>query len=409
MILKRLFPCDIINMNVPTTEFSLTETESRMFALLEGLGIKAYAVGGFVRDAVMGRPRHDLDIAVSTAPSETRRLLEPYAKVIDTGLSFGTVTAVLDGVPFELTTFRADIGINDGRHPSSVEYVTDIEKDLSRRDFTVNAMAWSPKSGLLDIFDGAGDIKRRVISCVGDPYLRFEEDALRILRALRFASVLGFDIQKQTSDAIFEMAHRLSGISAERIFAEMSKLLVGGAGRIISKYSEIFSSVIPCFTSERAGVLDSLPPDLSLRFALLFDSADGVAAGMASLKPPTSLLKRVTALCRILPLPETETALAALHIDCGEELIDQAALLSENRKAAEIMADLKKSGRLVTAKSLAISPLRLTELGVPFGPAVGKTVKALCMAVASGECTNDQAALEKYYTESLSASHRSFQ
>lgn len=373
-----------------------------MFAFLEAQGIKAYAVGGSVRDAVMGRPRHDLDIAVSTAPSETRRLLEPYAKVIDTGLRFGTVTAVLDGVPFELTTFRADIGINDGRHPSSVEYVADIETDLSRRDFTVNAMAWSPKNGLLDIFDGVGDIKRRVIRCVGDPYLRFEEDALRILRALRFASVLGFDIQKQTSDAIFEMAHRLSGISAERIFAEMSKLLVGdGAGRIISKFGEVFAVIIPHFTSERAAVLDSLPLDSALRFASLFDSADGASAGMTSLKPPAALLKRVVALHRILPLPETETELAALHIDCGEELINNAALLSGNRKAAGIMTSLKQSGRLVTVKSLAISPKRLTELGVPFGPAVGETIKRLCMAVANGECPNDEEALESIFFSRL--------
>ncbi len=387
---------------IPTTEFCLIDTESRMFTLLEAQGITAYAVGGFVRDAVMGRPRHDLDIAVSTAPSETRRLLEPFVKIIDTGLSFGTVTAVLDGVPFELTTFRADIGINDGRHPKSVEYVTDIEKDLSRRDFTVNAMAWNPKSRLLDIFDGVGDIKRRVIRCVGDPYLRFEEDALRILRALRFASVLGFDIQKDTSDAIFDMAHRLSGISSERVFAEVSKLLVGdGAGKIISKYCDVFASVIPCFTSERAEVLDSLPHDSALRFASLFDSADGASAGMASLKPPTALLKRVLALHRILPLPENETELAVLHIDCGEELINQAALLSGNRQALAAMLNLKKSGRLVTAKSLAISPKRLTELGVPFGPAVGENIKKLCMAVANGECPNDREALEAYF------SHRS--
>ena len=154
------------------------DTALRLFEILSASGIEAYAVGGFVRDSLMGLPVHDIDFAVSASPEETKRLLSPFAKMIDTGLKFGTVTAVFEGVPFELTTFRADCGIKDGRHPQSVSFVRDIVSDLSRRDFTVNAMAWSPEKGLVDPFGGREDITKRLIRCVGEPSLRFEEDAL---------------------------------------------------------------------------------------------------------------------------------------------------------------------------------------------------------------------------------------
>ena len=141
------------------------------------------------------------------------------------GLKFGTVTAVFEGVPFELTTFRADCGIKDGRHPQSVSFVRDIVSDLSRRDFTVNAMAWSPEKGLVDPFGGREDITKRLIRCVGEPSLRFEEDALRILRSLRFMSRLGFRLDDETAKALRQNAFRLKTISRERIFSELSGII----------------------------------------------------------------------------------------------------------------------------------------------------------------------------------------
>lgn len=369
----------------------------RMLELLEDLGIEAYAVGGYVRDILMNRKANDLDIAVSTPPQETKRRLKPYVSVIDTGLSFGTVTAVVDGVPFELTTFRSDIGINDGRHPESVKLLQDINGDLARRDFTVNAIAWSKKSGLIDLFGGINDINARLIRCVGTPALRFREDALRILRALRFSSVLDFDIHEDTSKAIFECAHTLSNISAERIYAELTKLVRGvGACRVIDTYRDVFSVVIPGFSAARAHILKLLPDDLPLRLAVLFENAETAEIAMKTLKAPKVITSRVIKLQSLCPMPSDDKRIKILGIDNGPDLLMDAALLSENAAAYENIRRIRDENGFITPKSLDITAERLVALGVPRGKQIGQAIRALCAAVAEGRCENTSAQLENY-------------
>ena len=211
-------------------------------------GAEGWLVGGCVRDALLGRTPDDFDVAVSVPPEKTMEIFggdEGY-HVIPTGLKHGTVTVHVDGHDLELTTFRRDGEYLDSRHPKEVRFVSDVETDLSRRDFTVNAAAWNPDRGLCDPFGAAGDAARGVIRCVGEPKMRFGEDALRILRALRFASVLDFTIDEATDRAIRAMYRDLGNISAERIRVELLKLICGpGAVGVLLDYKEVAGYVMP--------------------------------------------------------------------------------------------------------------------------------------------------------------------
>ena len=190
---------------------------------LEGQGYEAYAVGGCVRDSLLGREPNDWDITTSARPGEVKAL---FARTVDTGLQHGTVTVLLDGIGFEVTTYRIDGDYEDGRHPKSVTFTVSLEEDLKRRDFTINAMACHPDRGLVDLFGGITDLKQGVIRCVGEPLERFTEDALRILRAVRFCAQLGFTMETRTREAIREIAPNLQKVSTERIQTELVKLLV---------------------------------------------------------------------------------------------------------------------------------------------------------------------------------------
>ena len=193
---------------------------------LNAAGYQAYAVGGCVRDLARGVPPHDYDICTSALPAQTERCFAGE-RVVETGIKHGTVTVLMAGEPYEITTFRTDGDYLDGRHPQSVAFTDSLTEDLRRRDFTINAMAYHPDSGLRDPFDGQADIARRMIRCVGDAGARFTEDALRILRALRFAAELGFDIAPDTACAMRELSGRLALISRERIAAELLRALNG--------------------------------------------------------------------------------------------------------------------------------------------------------------------------------------
>ncbi|MBR3646034.1 MAG: HDIG domain-containing protein [Lachnospiraceae bacterium] len=190
--------------------------------ILESNGYEAYAVGGCVRDTILGRKPQDWDITTSALPLQVKEL---FHKTIDTGLQHGTVTVMIKGVGYEVTTYRIDGEYTDSRHPDSVEFTSNLIEDLKRRDFTINAMAYNPNCGLVDAFEGIEDIKKCVIKCVGDGRERFTEDALRILRAVRFSAQLGFEIEEKTAAAAKELAPTLVNISQERICAELEKLI----------------------------------------------------------------------------------------------------------------------------------------------------------------------------------------
>lgn len=221
-------------------------SENLINLLLEN-GFCAYLVGGCVRDALMGRASGDIDIASSAKPDELEHLLSQHnIKYIETGIKHGTVTAVLDKTPYEITTFRTEGIYKDNRHPENVAFVEDICLDLSRRDFTVNAIAYNEKDGLVDPFNGLEDINNKTLRAVGDPDKRFREDALRIMRGLRFASVLGFEIEKKTKSAIFRNKELLKNIAVERIFTELKKLLSGSnVENVLLEYRDVIAVVIP--------------------------------------------------------------------------------------------------------------------------------------------------------------------
>ena len=212
---------------------------------LEQAGFACYIVGGAVRDWLAGGKPHDYDLCTAATPEQTERIFSDL-HVIETGLKHGTVTIVMDGEPIEITTFRTEGAYSDGRRPDSVAFVTDITQDLARRDFTVNAMAWSPRRGLCDPFGGKEDLARKHIRCVGDAETRFQEDALRILRALRFASTRGYEIEAQTAQALRDNRHRLTHVSAERITAELLQIVSGAyAGAVCMEFAEIFAEILP--------------------------------------------------------------------------------------------------------------------------------------------------------------------
>ena len=197
-------------------------------SMMEQAGFEAYIVGGCVRDHLLGRTPHDFDITTSALPEETQKVFSGF-KCIDVGIQHGTVAVIIDKMQLEITTYRIDGEYSDKRHPESVTFSSDLKDDLSRRDFTVNALACSKDGEIVDCFEGREDLEKKVIRCVGKAEKRFDEDALRIMRAVRFASQLGFTIESQTEEQVFSLKDTLKMISAERLRAELDKLICGKA------------------------------------------------------------------------------------------------------------------------------------------------------------------------------------
>lgn len=211
-------------------KINLPEKVNTIITTLQAHGYEAYAVGGCVRDSILGRTPGDWDITTSASPEETKKL---FARTVDTGIEHGTVTVLLDKEGFEVTTYRIDGKYEDGRHPSEVTFTRNLRDDLLRRDFTINAMAYNESDGLVDIFGGMEDLRRGIIRCVGNARERFSEDALRIMRGVRFAAQLGFVIEEETQEAMQLLAPTLEKISAERIQTELVKLLVSDSPELI--------------------------------------------------------------------------------------------------------------------------------------------------------------------------------
>ncbi len=212
---------------------------------LEENGFEAFVVGGCVRDSIMGKSANDWDMTTSAKPEETLEVFKAF-RTIPTGIKHGTITVLIDKQPLEITTFRIDGDYKDNRRPENVEFTRNIENDLSRRDFTVNAIAYNENDGIVDLFGGCDDIKKKTIKCVADPDRRFNEDALRIMRALRFSATLGFEIEEKTAESIKKNKHLLKNIAAERIRVELEKLILGDdAKRILLQFSDVIFEIIP--------------------------------------------------------------------------------------------------------------------------------------------------------------------
>ena len=254
--------------------------------LLQSAGFEAYAVGGCVRDSLLGKTPNDWDITTSAKPEDMKSVFADF-HCIDTGIKHGTVTVVIDGEPLEITTFRLDGEYEDNRHPKSVTFTSNLGADLGRRDFTVNAMAYSKMTETVDLFGGQNDLKNKIIRCVGDPDRRFNEDALRILRALRFASALDFEIEEKTAQSLLKNCALLGNISEERIAKELLKLVCGkGAKQILTDFAPVLFEILPelqpmyknshdnphhCYDIYEHTLIavESIDPEPTLRFAML--------------------------------------------------------------------------------------------------------------------------------------------
>lgn len=413
---------------------------SMIIDVLRTNGYEAFAVGGCVRDSVLGRKPDDWDITTSATPWQVKAL---FPRTVDTGLQHGTVTVLAGGQGYEVTTYRIDGEYKDGRHPSQVEFTGSLAEDLKRRDFTVNAMAYSRETGLIDLFGGMADLQRKVIRCVGDPRKRFGEDALRILRAVRFAAQLGFSIEGQTVQAICELAPTLKKISAERIRTELVKLLISDRpGMMRAVWETGISAVIlpefdrmmetPQNTPHHRGsvgehtlwALEEVEKDKVLRLTMLLHdmgkpdarttdengrdhfkghgeiSREIAREVLRRLKFDNDTIGKVTRLVhwhdwRVQP---EERAVRRAVSQVGEELfplllkVQRADTMAQSdycreeklrriSQVEELYREIMEKGQCVSLKTLAVTGKDLIAVGVKPGPRMGEILQGLLEAV----------------------------
>lgn len=389
-------------------EFRIPQDALFLLDKLRENGFDAYLVGGCVRDSLLGKTPKDFDICTSARPDQ---MLECFSdqRIIETGIKHGTVGVCLHQTAYEITTYRTDGDYTDHRHPDSVTFVSDLREDLARRDFTVNAMAYRPDTGVCDPFGGMDDLSHRLIRAVGDPVRRFEEDGLRILRGLRFSSVYDFAIEPATADAIHCCRDLLSGIAVERIRVECDKLLCGaGVGRILREFSDVFCVFIP----ELLPLIESAPdkfeaviptveavePIPLFRWTTLFSGcfADSAVASAdrifrrlkfdrATWDESCLLIGRLAK-----PLPDDRIGVRTLICELGKaasghylELCRGFStgkpedLTAKLDTISEIREEILKSETCFGVKDLPINGEDLISLGCPKGPQIGKVLSTL--------------------------------
>ncbi len=417
-------------------------------------GFEAYAVGGCIRDSIIGAKPEDWDITTSAKPIEVKQI---FKRTVDTGIKHGTVTILHEGVSYEVTTYRIDGEYEDGRHPSSVEFTSDLAKDLMRRDFTINAMAYNNQDGLVDLYNGIEDLRNRVIRCVGSPINRFEEDALRILRAFRFAAQLNFSIEARTYAAACEKKENLRNISAERIRTELNKLLISHhPEKLIDIYNAGITAIIlaefdsmiesPHMNIEKEskgtyavktlGVLDDILKtekdfasneklNLSLRWTLLLHEVDGKNDSIESSKQARKILRRlkfdnetIDNTARLIkwinvPFILTDYGVRKAINKIGEDLmvplfIVKAAkirafpnyrlkeTLNHLSKAWDIYIKILERGQCTNLKQLEVDGKDLISIGYKPGKELGKTLnKLLALVLKSPELNRKDILIEK--------------
>ena len=430
--------------------------QAGMFVLerLESRGYEAYFVGGAVRDRLMGLPIHDADLTTSATPQEVLAAFSDQP-VLKTGVQHGTVTVLVDHVPVEVTTFRVEAGYADARHPDAVRFTRRLEDDLSRRDFTVNAMAFHPVRGLVDLFGGREDLKNGVLRCVGDAETRFREDALRILRALRFASTLSFSLEDETAKAARKLKGTLTLLSRERVQSECTKLLCGkNVRRVLLRYPDVLAEVFPFLgvmqgfeqhnehhccdlLGHTAAVVEAIAPEPRLRLAaLLHDcekpacfSLDSAGVGhfyghasrgaktaeaiLRNLKYDNRTLERVPLLVKWhdAPLEETARMLKRRLNQMGEDALrDLIALqradtlglapqyhdrLAHFGRLEALLDEVLAQDACFSVKKLALNGNDLKALGLR-GRAIGQAQRRLVDAVIDEKVENEREALLAY-------------
>lgn len=422
---------------------------------LEAAGYESYVVGGCVRDALLGLEPHDWDITTAAAPQEVERIFAGE-RILETGLKHGTVTLLKCNEPLEITTFRSEGLYSDGRRPDSVEFVKDVHEDLLRRDFTINAMAYSPVRGLRDDFGGQADLSSGTLRCVGDPDDRLTEDALRILRALRFASRYGFTIEPATAAALRRHRDKLSNVSPERIFSEFCGILSGrGAGDMMLAFPEIFFVLFPELEpmwgfdqhnawahpndvwTHTARAVEYAESNIAVRLSLFFHDCGkpstftldpetgrghfyghpGVSAKLADqmlrrLKSDTATRELVVTLVENHEMPmglDKKALRRYLHL-LGEETMEKllevrrADAMAHTPELAEkllasvetdkrFMEEILQEAECLSLRDLAVGGRELTALGFAPGPELGATLNTLLEEVMDEKMPNERDSL----------------
>lgn len=434
-------------------DFKVPQYVQHVLESLHHAGWQACLVGGCVRDVLLGRTPNDWDIAAASEPRQTEQALKQFT-CLETGMQHGTVTVLSDGHPVEVTTFRIDGSYSDNRRPDSVSFTRSLPEDLRRRDFTINAMAWE-NGAPVDLFGGMRDLAAKTIRCVGEPSVRFAEDGLRILRALRFASVLDFQIEPETAAAVHRQRKLLKNIAAERISTELFKLLCGpGVGRVLAEFRDVIFTIIPelagqdgcpqhspyhCFDvwMHTVKAVEAAPPQLLPRLTMLLHDigkpycrtteADGtdhfyrhaeVGAPLAEkvlhrLRFSSEICQMVTQGVKrhMLFLKPEERLLGRRLRQLGPEFcfflleLQRADTKAQSQAVRERLAVLDESEAILrrlleqqacfSRKQLAVKGSDLTALGLS-GPAVGSALELLLDAVMDERCQNEKAALLQF-------------
>ncbi len=374
----------------------LPQNARTILSVLRANGFHGYVVGGCVRDACMGLSPHDFDVATDASPQQVQEAFRD-CRVLETGIRHGTVTVLIDREPFEVTTLRIDGDYSDHRHPNDVTFTTRIEEDLARRDFTVNAMAYDGET-LVDPFGGQADAANRLLRCVGDPDRRFQEDGLRILRALRFSAVLDFAIEPATAEAVHRNRELLRKIAVERLYAELRKLLPGvNAPAVLREYEDVLRTFLPELSVTGLRAVANTRADFLLRLALLLADTDAEAA-LRTLHADGKTIRAVCAL-QAAALADGRHLLASLPPDQACRRIEFAAALGEigAEEAAARQAELQRilaDKPCLTLRDLAVNGSDLQALGMR-GAQIGRTLDTLLERVLSGTLRNDRETLLK--------------
>lgn len=440
-------PKELPEVNTP----ELPEPVLTCIQQLEENGYTAYAVGGCIRDHLLGLVPHDYDLCTNAKPEDICRIFEQYP-LVRSGEKHGTIGVVLDGTVYEITTYRTEGGYSDSRHPDWVEFVDNIEADLARRDFTVNAMAYSPTRGFADPFEGRKDLENKVLRAVGEPEARFREDALRILRGVRFAARFQLTPDKATEDAMLRCAPLMEALAAERIYTELMGYLPYAGQEDLQRFAPILATVIPelrpCIGfnqnnphhihdvyTHTACTVAAAPADATLRLAALlhdigkpetysqdeagighFYGHETKSAEMANtvlmrLKAPTAVRKQVVELienhmvvlqaegkflrrrCAKFGIDTVEAMLWLQRSDMIGTGTRTEADLQEFDRIAQLLGELRESESCLQIKDLAIDGKDLMELGIAAGPAIGQCLSRLLELVVDQVLPNEREAL----------------
>ncbi|MDP0486733.1 CCA tRNA nucleotidyltransferase [Leuconostoc mesenteroides] len=376
---------------------------------LEDAGFEAYFVGGSVRDTMLGKTIHDVDIASSAFPEEVKSL---FHNTVDTGIQHGTVMVLDHGTGYEITTFRVESTYTDFRRPDHVTFVRSLEEDLKRRDFTINALAMRHDGEVLDLFDGLEDMKKGVIRAVGDVEKRFTEDALRMMRALRFSAQLGFNIEADTQKALVDLAPNLAKIAVERVRVEFEKLLLGSQASQsleLALRDQVMNYLPGPHIEDWSSIIDDLNKDQATNYTVAwahilsrtkFDDKKR-RQFMYDWKMSRNVMKTVNAIVPIVHNPKKSTVFDIYQVLAyQEELLEVLSLTGSQPETIQRISHIIEMLPITKAADLNISGGELIRSGILTpGPLLGRVLKKIEYAVVVGDILNDHDALEKFAKE----------